>query len=101
MALPATLQSILARLNAAVDQLEAAAERRADSDAAHANLDEELAILQDDRARLAVDLDSALARSRHLSSTNDDVAARLRDLGTSVRGVIDSIASSSAVNEES
>ncbi|MBV1705749.1 MAG: DUF4164 family protein [Hyphomicrobiales bacterium] len=97
MALPTALQSLFARVNAALDQLEAAVERRVSSDAAHANLDEELAILQDDRARLAVDLDSALARSRQLSETNEEVAARLRLLGSSVRGVIESIASSSPV----
>lgn len=98
MALPATLQTLLARLHAAIDQLEAAVERRGDTDAAHANLDEELAILQDDRARLAIDLDSVLARSRNLASTNEDVAARLRQLGLSVRGVIDSITSSGSMS---
>ena len=45
-----------------VDQLEAAAERKGDARAAQSDVDEEFAILRDDRSRLAVELDGALTR---------------------------------------
>jgi len=61
--LPERLEAALRRLAAALDKLEAAGERRAKADALRANLEEELAVLQDDRSRLAVELDGAIARS--------------------------------------
>ena len=57
----------LRRMRAAIDLLEAALERRARRDASRRDADEELALMQDDRARLAVELDGALieaARSK-------------------------------------
>ncbi|MEI9914753.1 MAG: DUF4164 family protein [Methylovirgula sp.] len=40
-------------------------------------MEEEFAVLQDDRARLAVELDGAVARSQSLELANNEVARRL------------------------
>src|SRR5271157_1061893 len=62
--MPDALESSLKRLAAAVDSLERAAERRMRHDEARANVEEEYALMQDDRSRLAVELDAALAPTR-------------------------------------
>ena len=53
--LPERLDAALQRLAAALDRLDAAIERRAKADALRANLADELAVMQDDRSRLAVE----------------------------------------------
>ena len=60
----------LLRLRAALNLLEAAIERRQRLDARRADADEEFALMQDDRARLAVELDGAMASNRALRSAN-------------------------------
>ena len=90
--LPANLDAALKRLNAALGQLEAAAERRAQSDAARVNLEEELAIMQDDRSRLAVELDGAMARGKTLTHANDEVARRLLRASATIGAVLGSFA---------
>jgi hypothetical protein len=77
MSLPPAVEAALKRLSAALDQLEVAAERRARSDLARADLEEELAVMQDDRARLAVELDGALAQTHAMAQAHDNVAQRL------------------------
>jgi hypothetical protein len=77
MNVPERIDRALARLSHALDHLEAAAARRAEGDAARANLEDELAVMQDDRARLAVELDGALARAEALGAANGEVAVRL------------------------
>ena len=68
--MPDALEQSLKRLAAAVDLLERAAERRMRHDEARANAEEEYALMQDDRSRLAVELDAALDRSRALEAAN-------------------------------
>jgi chromosome segregation ATPase len=67
----------LRRLALALDQLEAAAERRLKTAERRSDIEEEFAVLQDDRARLAVELDGAVARSQSLELANNEVAHRL------------------------
>lgn len=74
----------LARLEAALTALEAAAERRLEAARVQAELGEAFAAMQDDRSRLALELDDALARGRKLESANDDVARRLDRLGAAL-----------------
>ncbi len=74
----------LKRLRAAIDMLEAAVERRLLQDARRADADEEFAIMQDDRARLAVELDGALHRSRALESANGAAAERIARAGAAI-----------------
>jgi len=82
------LEPSLKRLRAAIDLLEAAVERRARQDSARADVQEELALMQDDRARLAVELDGALDRNRGLLSANAEAARRLSRAGAAIRAVI-------------
>jgi hypothetical protein len=71
------LKSALNRLVVALDQLEAASERRLKMAEQRSDVAEEFAVLQDDRARLAVELDGAVARSQSLELANNEVAHRL------------------------
>jgi chromosome segregation ATPase len=86
--LPERLDAALKRLATALDRLDAASERRAKADALRANLEEELAIMQDDRSRLAVELDGAIARSKSLELANDEVARRLNSASAEIRAVL-------------
>ncbi|WP_237477507.1 DUF4164 family protein [Lichenibacterium dinghuense] len=88
MDLPVSLQRALQRLNGAIDALDAAAERRAEADAARADAEVEYAVMQDDRSRLAVELDAALARARALDRVAGEVAARVDRAGATVRGIL-------------
>ena len=88
MGFPADLETALKRLNAAMDHLEAAVHRRVQQDQVRSNLSEELNILQDDRSRLAVELDGALARSKTLSTANHEVARRLERAGSTMRAIL-------------
>ena len=92
MSLPNALASALRRLDAALDHLEAAAERRGLADAARGNIEEELAIMQDDRTRLAVELDGALAQGKTLNLAHDEVARRLERARLTIENVIGGLA---------
>lgn len=84
----AELDGALARLQAALTVLEVAAARRRETDLAQADLAESLAAMQDDRARLALDLDEVLARARRLETANEDVARRLDAAGLALKALI-------------
>src|SRR5690606_6918425 len=62
----AMLNAALERLEAAVAGLERAAARRLELEQRRGDLETELSLMQDDRARLAVELDGALARPGRL-----------------------------------
>lgn len=71
------------RFRAALEGLEAAVERRARRDRQRADADAEFAMMQDDRARLAVELDGALDAQRALSEANAAAMERIsRAAGT-------------------
>ncbi|MGC2223288.1 MAG: DUF4164 family protein, partial [Methylocella sp.] len=70
------------------DRLDAASDRRAKADALRAHLEDELAVLQDDRSRLAVELDGAIARAKSLELANDEVARKLNDASAEIRGIL-------------
>ncbi len=78
----------LRRMRAALDLLEAAVERRLRRDASRGDADEELALMQDDRARLAVELDGALDRARALQAANVEAAKRLAQASAAIDGLI-------------
>jgi putative heme degradation protein len=86
-----TIDTALKRLATALEGLEAAAERRARTDASRSNIDEEFAVMQDDRTRLALELDAAMARNKALAAANSDVALRLERASATVRAVIATI----------
>jgi hypothetical protein len=89
MKLPARLEDSLKRFASALDHLEAAGERLAIADRVRADLEDELSVMQDDRARLAAELDGALARARALAHANEDVRERVERASASVRAVLE------------
>lgn len=86
--MPERVDLALRRLAIALDRLEAASERHAKARAARANLEEELAVMQDDRARLAVELDGAMARVRALELANEEALRRLACAMGNIRAVL-------------
>lgn len=86
--LPDRLAVALARLQASVGHLEALAGRRAEADGARADAAEAFRLLQEDRSRLAVELDGALHRGRALLEANDAVSVRLDQAAATVRAVL-------------
>ncbi len=81
----------LKRMRAAVDLLEAAVERRARRDAKRGDSDEELALMQDDRDQLAVELDAALGRNRAVEAANSEVAKTLARATAALEAVIERV----------
>ena len=86
------LSDALARLSASIARLQAAAERRTGADATLAERDEEFALLQDDRNRLAAELDAALHRGERLLAAQDEVSRRLDRAGRVVEDVLHGLA---------
>jgi chromosome segregation ATPase len=77
------------RLTQALDQLEAAVDRRIEIDRSRTVLTEQVHALDTDRSRLAADLDAQVARVRTLESTNRDIARRLDAAMDSIKLVLD------------
>jgi chromosome segregation ATPase len=92
---PNPLDAALKRLADALESLEAADERRAAAERGRADLEEELAVMQDDRARLAAELDGALASNRALSLANADVNGRLER----AEGLLQEVVASARLDE--
>ena len=88
MSRPASLEAALKRLNAVIDQLEAAAERVARAGAERRDLVDTLTVMQDDRGRLAGELDAALTRTQVLEHATDEVALRLGQAGAGLRRLL-------------
>ena len=88
MTTPAALATALNRLSAALDQLDAAADRRAKADAARVDLEEELAIMQDDRSRLAIELEGAMTRLNRMESAHQEAERRLERASATIRGIL-------------
>lgn len=83
------VDNALARLEGALAQLEAAARRRIDAERGRANLETELALMQDDRARLAAELDGATARLGEVEIAAADVDQRLERAMNVIGAVIE------------
>lgn len=82
------LDNALARLDGALAQLEGAARRRIEVERGRANLETELTLMQDDRARLAAELDGTMARLNQVESAAGDVERRLEKAISAVGSVI-------------
>jgi len=78
------------RLALALDSLDAAVERRRQSDRSEEVLANQVHALGVDRTRLAEALDSEAARARRLESTNREIAGRLDAAIASIQAVLDS-----------
>ncbi|MFV0279894.1 MAG: DUF4164 family protein [Rhodoblastus sp.] len=81
------LAAALARLLSALAALEAACGRRSENDLARSDIAETLGAMQDDRTRLALELDAALARGQRLEAANDEVAKRLEAAAVALAGL--------------
>jgi septal ring factor EnvC (AmiA/AmiB activator) len=77
------------RLSAALDALEAAAERRRQADHGEDKLAAQVQALGTDRSKLAADLDAQAARCNRLETTNREVARRLDLAIDTIRTVLD------------
>ncbi len=86
--LPACLAEAVRTLFAALDRLDAASERRAKAESLRANLEEGLAVLQDEHLKLAGELDGAVARARALEAANDEVKRKLAHAGAEIRAAL-------------
>jgi predicted nucleic acid-binding Zn-ribbon protein len=84
----AALDDAVRRLDAALGALEATLGRRLDLERRRGDLETELQIMQDDRARLAVELDAAAARLARLEAATGDVDRRVRRAIGAVRDVL-------------
>jgi hypothetical protein len=73
-----TLEEAMKRLDMALGLLEASVSRRLEAEKRRGGLETELQLMQDDRARLAVELDGALTRLHRFEAAADDVGRRVR-----------------------
>jgi uncharacterized membrane protein YccC len=77
------------RLALALDALDAAVERRRETDRAEQALAAQVQALGLDRTKLAASLDGETARSRRLEATNREIAMRLDTAIASIQAVLD------------
>jgi len=82
------LAGSLKRIEAMLDRLEAASERRLRQDQMRSDAAAELRLLQEDRSRLALELDAALARNEALAEAQAEVSARLQSVGDSLQMIL-------------
>ena len=90
-----SLEVALKRFASAVEALEWATEVRLRHDDARATTQEEFALMQDDRSRLAVELDAAVDRSRALESANAEAAKGLAQAAQTIERVLGRLPSDS------
>jgi predicted nucleic acid-binding Zn-ribbon protein len=76
------------RLEAALGLLEAAVTRRLEAERRRGDLETELQIMQDDRARLAVELDGAMARLHRVEAATSDIGRRVERAAGAIRDVL-------------
>lgn len=86
---PTAIDSATRRLALALEALEAAVERRLETDRQGDALVAQLHALGGDRSRLASELDLASARARELETTNREVARRIDVAVETIRSVIE------------
>ncbi|WP_374545855.1 DUF4164 family protein [Rhodoblastus sp.] len=82
------LETARRRLRVALDGLDAAVTRQAERALDQADQAAEYAALQDDRSRLAVELDAAARRLRALEAANGEAARRIERASAAVRAVL-------------
>lgn len=76
------------RLRGALEALDSAVFRQNERALGHADQNAEFSALQDDRSRLAVDLEAAVQRVRTLESANGEAARRIERASAAVRAVL-------------
>ena len=84
----ASLDEAMRRLDGALGLLEAAVTRRLEAERRRGDLETELQIMQDDRARLAVELDGTVARLHRFEAAVNDVGRRVERAAGVIRDVL-------------
>ena len=84
-----TVDQAVRRLALALDSLDAAVERRLDSDRSEEGLASQVQALGVDRTKLAEALDGETARSRKLEAVNREIAQRLDTAMATIQSVLD------------
>ena len=98
---PTPFESTLKSLDASLGQLEAAAQRKLDLERRRGDLETELAIMQDDRSRLATDLDGTLSRLKQVETAADDAVKRLDRAMLAINAVLGDELGQAAAEEAS
>ena len=83
-----TLEEAMKRLENALGLLEVSVARRLEAERSRGDMETELQLMQDDRARLAVELDGALTRLHRVEAAVSDVGERVRRAIGSIEGVL-------------
>jgi uncharacterized protein YicC (UPF0701 family) len=83
-----TLDEAMKRLENALGLLEASVSRRLEAERRRGDLETELQIMQDDRARLAVELDGAVTRLNRVEAAADDVGHRVKVAISAIQDVL-------------
>jgi uncharacterized membrane protein YccC len=83
------IDAAVKRLALALDALDAAVERRRESDRSEEALANQVQALGVDRTKLAAALDGETARSRRLETTNREIAERLDSAIAGIQSVLD------------
>jgi len=83
-----SIEAASRRLALALDALDAAAERRREAARGEDALAAQVHALGDDRARLASELDHAVARTRALETASREVAERIARTIETIRGLV-------------
>lgn len=86
---PVVIEKARRRLASALDLLEAAVNRRRESDRQRAELEAQIQAFGADRSRLAGELDHARAQAATLDATNREVAQRLDQAVDTIRAVLE------------
>ena len=84
-----TIDSATRRFSQALDMLDAAVDRRLETDRSRALLVEQNHALDADRSRLAAELDGQTAKARRLEAANRDIARRLDAAMENIRLVLE------------
>ena len=86
--MPPSLDNAMKRLDGALGLLEAAVTRRLEAERRRGDLETELQIMQDDRARLAGELDGTLVRLNRAEAAATDVGVRVQRAMGAIRDVL-------------
>jgi predicted nucleic acid-binding Zn-ribbon protein len=82
------LDDAMKRLDVALGLLEASVSRRLEATRRRGSLETELQLMQDDRSRLAEELDGALTRLHRFEAATDDVSRRVQLAILAVQNVL-------------
>lgn len=82
------IDDALRRLETVLSRLEGAVTQRFEAERDPSDLETELALMGEDRARLAAELDAASARLVAVEATSEDVGHRLGRAITAVEGIL-------------